>query len=264
MIKIGWDAGHGGFKDATRKVYTTQGQRTPDGEPEWVFNDIVGRAFANELALYEGVVTKRFDDPSGKTDVPLGVRTNRANAWNADYYISFHHNTNMGRWGNWTGVETYVYTAHQPKSMELAEALHPTVVEAYGLKDRGIKKRNLHIVRETKMPAVIIEGGFMDSVIDINKLRDRDVLENVGRMVAQALATHIGLKNANEKVNRTMAMVNLNQPVFLNEIGRKECRRMIKRGVAERIFLNQHENVDKYSDVELLSYVMAYLNRKTR
>ena len=188
MIKVGYCAGHG---------YNTPGKRTPDGEREWSFNDIVARAFANELANYDGVASKRFDDPTGKTDVPLKKRTDDANAWGAHYYISFHHNANTSKWGTWTGVETFVYLGNKnTKSGQLAKAIHPALVKAYGLKDRGIKEGNLHIVRETKMPAILIECGFMDSTIDIKKLRDENVLRNAGKMIAQALAAHLGFKKS--------------------------------------------------------------------
>ena len=184
MIKVGFDAGHG---------LNTAGKRTPDGEREWSFNDKVARAFANELALYKGVMTKRFDDPTGKVDVPLRERTDGANNWAANYYISFHHNALGSQWGNHTGVETFVYTDPNPRSVELANAIHPAVVNAYGLSDRGIKRGNLHIVRETAMPAILIEGGFMDSLIDITKLRDDSVLANAGKLVAQSFANFAGL-----------------------------------------------------------------------
>ena len=190
MIKIAYCAGHG---------YNTPGKRTPDGEREWSFNNKVAKAFANELAFYDGVATKRFDDPTGQRDVPLAERTNGANSWGAHYYISFHHNANTSKWGDWTGVETFVYIGNKKtKSGKMAQAIHPSVVKAYGLKDRGIKEANYHILRETKMPAVLIEGGFMDSLIDIKKLRDDKVLENAGREIARALAKFLRLKKRGE------------------------------------------------------------------
>jgi N-acetylmuramoyl-L-alanine amidase len=192
MIKVGFDAGHG---------LNTPGKRTPDDEREWTFNDKIARAFANELSHYNGVASKRFDDPTGKRDVPLIERTNGANNWGANYYISFHHNANTAQWGSWTGVETFVYLDNtNTKSGQLAKAIHPALVKAYGLRDRGIKEKDLHIVRETKMPAILIEGGFMDSTVDIKKLRDDKVLENVGRMIAQAFAKFVGLKREEAKV----------------------------------------------------------------
>lgn len=184
LIKVGYDAGHG---------LNTPGKRTPDGEREWTFNNIVAKAFANELALYDGVASKRFDDSTGKTDVSLQKRTDGANAWGADYYISFHHNALAGKWGNHTGVETF-YSKGSTKGLALAKAIHPAVVKAYGLANRGLKNSSLHITRETKMPAILVEGGFMDSLTDIKKLRDEKVLKAAGVAIAQAFAEHVGLK----------------------------------------------------------------------
>jgi N-acetylmuramoyl-L-alanine amidase len=185
-LKVGGCAGHGGFG-------VTPGKRTPDGEYEWNFNDKVWRAFEFTLKQYEGVEVRRFDDATGRTDVPLQTRTNRANAWGADLYVSLHHNANTSRWGAWTGVETFSYGSGQ--SLKLAQAVHPAIVSAYGLRDRGIKNgRHLHIIRETSMPAVLIEGGFMDSTIDIKKLRDDKALTAAGNGVAHAIAKLYGLK----------------------------------------------------------------------
>ncbi|TSI09756.1 hypothetical protein FJQ64_04945 [Lysinibacillus sp. BW-2-10] len=46
------------------------------------------------------------------------------------------------------------------------------------------------------MPAILVEGGFMDSTIDIKKLRNNQVLENVGKAIAQAFARFVGLERA--------------------------------------------------------------------
>ena len=236
MIKIGYDAGHG---------FQTPGKRTPDGEREWTFNDIVARAFANELALYEGVTSKRFDDPTGKTDVPLQTRTNQANAWGANYYISFHHNANTGKWGYWTGVETYVYTNAMKASIELAKAIHPAVVAGYGLRNRGIKKANFHIVRETKMPAILIEGGFMDSKIDIEKLRNRTVLENAGKMIAQALAKHLKLSKLKESIPTPVR----------NQLDQRAIA-LIRKAVASGVFTSPHEKAHEYTAAQLYEYMV--------
>lgn len=184
--KIAFGAGHGGFG-------VTPGKRTPDGEFEWDFNNKVAIAFEKELKKYN-VELKRMDDPTGKTDVPLRTRTNKANAWGADVYISFHHNANTGKWGNWTGTQVHVYKTKPTESTKLAEKVHPVVAKAYGLKDRGIVFNNLHITRETKCTAILIEGGFMDSTIDIKKLRDDKVLEQAGINVAHAVLEYAGIK----------------------------------------------------------------------
>ena len=187
MFKVAICAGHGGFG-------VTPGKRSPAGEYEWDFNNKVVLAFMAAMKQYENVEVRRYDDPTGHTDVPLRTRTNGANEWGADIYISFHHNANTAKWGNWTGTETFTYLGSQPKSEKLAKAVHSEMLKAYGLRDRGIKKMNLHIVRETKMPAILVEGGFMDSVIDIKKLRDNSVLKSAGEHIAKGVADYAGLK----------------------------------------------------------------------
>ena len=97
-MKIAFGAGHG---------MNTAGKRTPAGEREWSFNNKVALAFEAEMKKYKNVQLLRTDDRTGKTDVALATRTNRANNWGADIYISFHHNAFQGRWGTHTGVVTF-------------------------------------------------------------------------------------------------------------------------------------------------------------
>lgn len=250
-FKIGICGGHGGYRTINPKTYATPGKRTPDGEPEWVFNDKVVRAFIEEMSKYENVEIKRFDDPTGKTDIPLKTRTDRANAWGADIYISFHHNANTARWGNWTGIETFTYTGSNPKSEKLAKLIHPQMVKAYGLQDRGVKKANLHIVRETKMPSVLLEGGFMDSLIDIKKLRDDNVLKNAGIGVANAVAQYANLKMKETVVSAASESKNEGaRKLNLKEWQLKELANMFS--VANnRGILSSREWVDKTAKGEI-------------
>lgn len=185
--KIYFCAGHGKH---------TAGKRSPSGkfeEREWFFNDEVARAFESRLKQYNGVSLTRTDDRTGERDVPLSTRTGSANRAKADLYISFHHNAFQSKWGNHTGAETYYYKGSE-EGRKLATEVQKAIVKAYGLRDRGIKTANLHITRETKMTAVLIEGGFMDSNIDIKKLRDKKVLQQAGRAVADVVAKYFNLK----------------------------------------------------------------------
>lgn len=184
MVKIAVDAGHG---------INTAGKRAPSGEREWTFNNKVVTALIDRLNDYQNVQITRLDDPTGKRDVPLKERTDKANKFKADILISCHHNANTGKWGSWTGTETYHYP-NSTNGKKLAQAIHPSVVKAYGLRDRGIKSANFHVLRESKMPAILIEGGFMDSTIDIKKLRDDNVLKRAGINVADGVAKYFNLK----------------------------------------------------------------------
>ena len=188
--KISYCAGHG---------YNTLGKRNPAGEREWTFNNKVVLAFEEEIKKYENVQLLRTDDSTGKADVTLAIRTDVANKWKADIYISFHHNAFQGKWGTHTGTETF-YSRGSVEGQKLAKLVQAAAVKAYGLRDRGLKTNNLHITREAHMPAVLVEGGFMDSTIDIKKLRDDKVLENAGKYIAQEVAEYGKLiKKVNKK-----------------------------------------------------------------
>lgn len=185
MAKFVFEGGHGGFG-------VTPGKRTPAGEYEWDFNNINARAFEVEMVQYENVQLLRTDDPTGRTDVPLADRVAKANNFGADAFISFHHNAADGVWGTHGGTETYVCgfggVAH-----EIAKAVHPGIVGAYQLRDRGIKEAAFYVLKNTNMPAILIEGGFMDSTIDIVRMRNDAVLQNAGRAAAQKLAAYFKL-----------------------------------------------------------------------
>jgi hypothetical protein len=185
MAYVALDAGHAGFG-------VTPGKRTPDGEYEWNFNNKVLLAAKAKLE-YNGVKVLRVDDPTGKTDVSLSTRTTRANNAGVGLYVSIHHNANTGKWGTWTGTETFTYEGSNPNSERAAREIHPRLVKAMGLRDRGMKKANFHVVRETKMAAVLTEGGYMDSSIDIKKLRDDKVLKAAGEAIADGIMAYFGI-----------------------------------------------------------------------
>lgn len=184
MPKIAYEAGHG---------LNTSGKRTPEGEREWSFSNKAALAFAEKMSLYENIELLRLDDPTGNRDVPLTERTDKANKWRADVLISFHHNALTGTWGIHTGVETYIHPLSSAASKALQKIVHSRVVVAMGLKDRGMKEANFHMLRESKMPSVLIEGGFMDSTIDIEKLRDDSRLKAQGEAAAHAVADYFRL-----------------------------------------------------------------------
>lgn len=235
MVKIAYDAGHG---------KNTPGKRSPNDEREWTFNNAVVTAFERELSKYKNVELLRTDDKTGVTDVPLATRTNAANTWKADCYISFHHNAlkDDGIYRTHTGVETFVYSLkNDVESVKLAKVLHPEVVKAYGLRDRGIKEANLHICRETKMPAILIEGGFMDSSIDITKLRSNAVLTNCGVYVAQELAKYLGLALKDEVKPPTVSKVDDSPSSWAKEAWEKATKAKVVDGTRPKSAITREE-----------------------
>lgn len=230
MVKIAIDAGHG---------MNTAGKRTPVGEREWTFNNKVATAAIAKLNQYENVGILRVDDSTGKTDVPLKTRTDRVNAWRADALVSVHHNAYLGRWGTHSGVETYTHPNSMQQSKDIATVVHPLVVKAMGLNDRGIKTKNLHMLRESNMPAILVEGAFMDSTIDIKKLRDDQILMAQGEAIAEGLAAYFKLKPKEDFIYRVVIDgKQIGAYKNLDTITRKVERAMkegVKKFVIERV-----------------------------
>ncbi|QTD40661.1 N-acetylmuramoyl-L-alanine amidase [Sporosarcina sp. Te-1] len=185
MVKIALDAGHG---------LDTPGKRSPADEREWSFNNTVLLACRAALEEYADVQILRLDDPTGKRDIPLKERADKANQWGADVLVSIHHNAMNGIWHSGGGVETYIFSNASKAPQDIAALIHPGIVSAMGLRNRGIKTANFYMLRESWMPAVLTEGGFMDSTIDIHSLRNDDKLNAQGSVLAEALAKYFGLK----------------------------------------------------------------------
>lgn len=74
------------------------------------------------------------------------------------------------------------------------------------------------------------------------------------------------LKNPTTQKPVTPTPVKKEDEIMLTETGRKEARELIKRAVKEGVFNATHTDakIDKYSDGELFSLVIVYVNRKLK
>ncbi len=94
----------------------------------------------------------------------LAARTNDANSWGADYFISIH--TNTSSFETATGSECFVYSVNSP-AYGLAESILTALNESTGLPTRGVFTRpSLYVLRKTNMPAVLVELGFITNPYD--------------------------------------------------------------------------------------------------
>lgn len=208
MVKIAIDAGHG---------INTAGKRTPDDEREWTFNNTVALASLQELASYENVEIVRLDDPTGKQDIPLADRTALAIKEGVDAVVSIHHNANTGQWGDWGGTETYTHNTDTPEADRLAKEVHERMVKAYGLRDRGLKTANFHMLRvpeNSGITAILTEGGFMDSRTDISALRSDSTLRKAGVAIAEGIASFFNLKRKSTASNSNDGLIRVQVGAF--------------------------------------------------
>lgn len=101
----------------------------------------------------------------------LAARVNDANAWGADYFISLH--ANASSIASASGSEALVYQLGSVAA-ELGEDILDGLADTTGLTDRGVTPRpNLYVLRRTRMPAVLVELGFITNPRDAELMATR-------------------------------------------------------------------------------------------
>ncbi|MBE3569562.1 MAG: N-acetylmuramoyl-L-alanine amidase [Bacillales bacterium] len=163
MFKLYLDPGHGG-KDSgaignglmEKNITLTICQRIRD-------------RLQNE---YEGIDI--LMSRTGDCYPTLPARTEKANAWGADYYLSVHINS-----GGATGFESFIYPGAGQPTSSYQNTIHQEIVKATGFYDRGKKQENFHVLRESRMPALLTENGFIDNTQDAAKLKDPKFIEKI-------------------------------------------------------------------------------------
>ena len=192
-MKIGLDAGHG---------LKTAGKQTPDGIKEWTLNDKVRDKVIEYLKPYD-VEIICTDNNEGNTDEPLKQRRATYLNENVNAFVSIHHNAYTSKWNKATGVEVYVDKNNTKQDYSLAECIYKNLPKYTGLRGRGIKKENWLVINQNKIPAVLVEGGFMDSTIDYPVITSDAGQDGYARAVAEGLIEFLGLvkKSENTETN---------------------------------------------------------------
>lgn len=189
---IAIDNGHG---------QNTPGKRTPlfpDGSfmHEWEFNHATAKYLETELQRC-GFRTLMLSDT--EDDTPLQRRTDRCNKANADFCISIHYNAVKGVWQTGaTGTETYSYPGNTADA-KYASIIHPYIVAAAGLKNRGCRQADFHMVREPMCPAVLVEYGFMDNLNDAKLALQDDFRKKCAIGTAKGICAAFGVIYVEEK-----------------------------------------------------------------
>lgn len=115
-------------------------------------------------------------------DTPLATRVSRANNANADAYVSKHYNALGSIWQTKAkGLVTIIHYNHQSKTKVLANNVHEELWKLhsnhnctnYGVRtDTDISGYSLYVLRNTKMPAILTESGFMDNMTEVVDMLD--------------------------------------------------------------------------------------------
>ncbi len=185
MFKIALDAGHGINTPGKRCLKTIDKNETR----EWWLNDRICDKVESMLKAYDGYSLLRVDDTTGKTDVSLAERVRKANNYGANIYLSVHHNAGING-GNGGGIISIAYTTASVKTKEYQKLIYNKLIEETGLKGNRstpLPLQNLYVCRETSMPAVLVECGFMDSATDVPIILTETFADNCATALVNSL-----------------------------------------------------------------------------
>lgn len=197
------DPGHGGID---------QGAPSSWGSEKF-FTLEVALAARKELirAGYRVEMTRATD-----TAVSLEDRVNFANRFSRAVFVSIHFNSSAGG----AGVETYalapegvtsnmssehhvsaadvarhVGNAQDERNIALTASIHATVLSRLGAFDRGVRHARFHVLRDVKIPAVLVEGGYISDPGEGSRIATSSYRQRLGAAIAQ------GIQNYNAAVN---------------------------------------------------------------
>lgn len=168
--RIALDAGHGGSDPGA--VYKGRQEKDDTLDLTLAVGDILKK---NGIDVYYTRTTDEYETPFKKaTD---------ANNSGADLFVSIHRNSSENP-NQYSGVETLVYSDTGLKA-EVARNINNQLEDA-GFKNLGVDERkNLVVLKRTKMPAVLVEAGF------INNDKDNYLFDEEFDSIAQAIADGI-------------------------------------------------------------------------
>ena len=186
------DPGHGGSDSGA----VSNGLREKDLTLS-VYNKVSSRL----ASLGYSVLTSRNTDK----DVDLVSRADQANKSNADMFLSIHFNAG-GRGASY-GIETYYYKARPEytpainkdkhndperleKSRKLAQKIQQSLVSKTGAYDRGVKRETFAVLRETSIPSILVELGFIDNREEANKIKTNEYQEKLADGIVDGIVEY--------------------------------------------------------------------------
>ena len=201
MFKIALNAGH---------YYGTPGKRClntidPAETREWTLNSRICEKVERKLQGYDGYELLRIDDRTGKSDITIADRAAKANRFGADIYVAVHHNAGING-GSGGGIMAFTYLRVDDYTKRMQRLLYDKLIEKTGLKGnraQPLSTADLGECRLTKMPAVLLECGFMDSTSDTPIILTEDFADKAAAGITEAIAELGALTKKAEPVIET-------------------------------------------------------------
>lgn len=139
---------------------------------------------------------------SSNTYISLDDRAKFANNLGAVLFVSNHCNSATST--SATGVECYTHPTESGKVDTLSANVSANISKSLGLRNRGAKEANFAVLRQTNMPAILVENAFISNASDAKLLRDKQ--QAIADAITSAILTYFGI-TCNGHSNTTQSVV---------------------------------------------------------
>ncbi|HFU4344643.1 TPA: GBS Bsp-like repeat-containing protein [Streptococcus suis] len=189
-------------------------------------------------------------------------RSKMANQSNADLFISIHFNATDSKVTG-TGIETYWYQydpEYQPKinaamhndpnrlaeSEILANQVQASLISGTGAVNRGVRRETFAVLRETAIPAILVELGFMDNPSDLQKIKEDAYQTKLANALVQGIDNWYGAVGgkptsgtSTQKKSTEQSQMTTSEQSFFNNILPAIQQVSQKKGIVTSVMLAQ-------------------------
>lgn len=129
------------------------------------------------------VILTRADD----REIDLDPRVQIAERAGADLFVSIHANAISLDRPDVNGLETYYYST----GFRLAQVIHQSILRTLNMPDRGVRQARFYVIRNTSMPAVLVETGFVTGAQDARNLNDPAWRSRMSQAIAAGIMEYV-------------------------------------------------------------------------
>jgi N-acetylmuramoyl-L-alanine amidase len=205
------DAGHGGYDRGG-----IPGQRVSEKE---MTLDVAQRLSKILSAKGYRVIMTRNSD----VFVPLGTRVAIANSYRNAIFVSIHFNSATRSGAD--GIETYFYGRD---SLALASAIHHYVSGGAPSDNRGVRRRGYYVLRKTKIPAVLVECGFLTNPTEAKWAQSASYRQKLAEWIADGIRGRNSVTRSSTRV-ATAESIPLQPYIDQTRVSKKSSHHRSKR-----------------------------------
>ena len=125
-----------------------------------------------------------------EVDLDLPPRVSFANKMDADVFVSIHANASRGKRRDINGLETFYFRGWRGRL--LAKRIQKQILRVSpGSPDRGVKQGRFYVIKNTKMPAVLVEIGFLTGRLDARRLEKAAHRKRIAYAISKGILEYL-------------------------------------------------------------------------